>query len=264
MGGTADGGQTAGQDAPEDLVSVREAAQAVGFTPPTVHLWIRRGRLIVQPGPGVRRVSLAAVPALCAPVDPQTPPEARLVYEVAQAARVDRDRIRIWVRQGLLLSWPGPHGMLVREADVRAVAQQQAEARRRRVMDRNDIPQPGPGDLVSVREAAHAVGLTPGVVHSWIARGMLTVRASRQGRRVSLSAVHALCAAPEPQAPDEARRVSDVALAVDVPPWRMAAWLRRGLLPSWQSSHGLLVREADVRALAQLRIGAPSGDKAGA
>jgi len=263
MGGTADGGQTAGQGAPEDLMSVREAAQAVGFTPPTVQLWIRSGRLIAQPSPRGRRVSLAAVRAVCAPCDPQTPPEARLVYEVAQAARVDKDRIRIWVRQGLLPSWSGPHGMLVREADVRAVAQQQAEARRR-ARDRNDSPQPGPEALVSVREAAHAVGLTPGVVHSWIARGMLPVRASRQGRRVSLSAVHALCAAPEPQAPDEARRVSDVALAVDVPPWRMAAWLRRGLLPSWQSSQGLLVRETDVRALAQLRVGAPSGDKAGA
>ncbi len=34
MAGTADGGQTAGQDAPEDLVSVREAAHVVGFTPP--------------------------------------------------------------------------------------------------------------------------------------------------------------------------------------------------------------------------------------
>ncbi len=33
-------------------------------------------------------------------------------------------------------------------------------------MDRNDSPQPGPEDVVSVREAAHEVGLTPGVVRS--------------------------------------------------------------------------------------------------
>jgi len=260
MAGTADGGQTVGQDAPENLVSVREAAQAVGFTPPTVQLWIRSGRLIAQPSPRGRRVSLAAVRAVCAPCDPQTPPEARLVYEVAQAARVDRERIRIWVRQGLLPSWSGPHGMLVREADVRAVAQQQTKARRR-ALDRNDSPQPGPEDLVSVREAAHEVGLTPGAVRSWIARGMLAVRASRQGRRVSLSAVHALCAAPEPQAPDEACLVSDVAPAVGVLTWRIVAWLRRGLLPSWRGPHGLLVRAGDVRALAQQRGLVPPSDE---
>jgi len=260
MGGTADGGQTAGQEAPEDLVSVREAAHAVGFTPPTVHLWIRSGRLSAQPSPRGRRVSLAAVRAVCAPCDPQTPPEARLVHEVAQAARVDKDRIRIWVRQGLLPSWSGPHGMLVRAADVRAVAQQQAEARRR-AMERNDSPQPGPEDLMSVREAAHEAGLTPGAVHSWIARGMLPVRASRQGRRVSLSAVHALSAAPEPQAPDEACRVSEVALAVGVPPWRIVAWLRQGLLPSWRGPQGLLVREEDVRALARQRGLLPPRDE---
>ncbi len=43
MGGTADGGQTASQAAPEDLVSVREAARAVGVTPPTVDSWISEG-----------------------------------------------------------------------------------------------------------------------------------------------------------------------------------------------------------------------------
>jgi len=125
MGGTADGGQTAGQQAPEDLVTVREAAQAVGVTPPTMHRWIRSGRLTVQPGPGALRVSLAAVRALCAPFDPQTPPEARLVYEVAQAVGMDRERIRGWARRGLLPSWQSRHGLLVREVDVRAVAHRQ-------------------------------------------------------------------------------------------------------------------------------------------
>ncbi len=249
------------QAIPADLVRVREAAKAVGITATTVHSWIRSGRLTVQPGPGVRRVSLTAVRALCAPLDPQTPPEARLVYEVAQAARLDRERIRIWTRQGLLPSWRSPHGLLVREADVRAVAEQQAG---RRAMGRNDSPQPVPEDLVSVREAAQDVGLKPGAVHSWIARGMLPVRASQQGRRVSLSAVHVLCAAPEPQAPDEARLVSEVAPAVGVPPWRMAAWLRRGLLFSWQSRRGLLVREGDVRALAKKQGVLLPGDESGA
>ena len=78
VGGTADGGLTTRQDTPEDLVRVREAAQAVGVTSPTVRLWIRSGWLIAQPSPRGRRVSLAAVYALCAPFDPQTPPDARL------------------------------------------------------------------------------------------------------------------------------------------------------------------------------------------
>jgi len=115
----------AGQDALSDLVTVWEAAQAVGLTAHAVHRWIRSGLLTVQPGPGVRRVSMSAVRALCAPSDPQTPPEARLVYEVAQAVGMDKERIRIWAQRGLLPSWRGRHGLLVRESDVRAVAQKQ-------------------------------------------------------------------------------------------------------------------------------------------
>ncbi len=119
--------QTAGQEAPEDLVTVREAAQAVGVWATTVHSWIRSGRLTAhaQPPPRGRRVNLSAVRALCAPSDPQTPPEARLVYEVAHAVGLPKWRIRIWAQRGLLLSWHGPHGRLVREGDVRAVAQKQ-------------------------------------------------------------------------------------------------------------------------------------------
>jgi len=113
------------QAVPADLVSVRDAAQAVGLTAPAVHRWIRSGWLTVPPGPGVRRVSLGAVRALCAPSDPQTPPEARLVYDVAQAVGLDRERIRIWAQRGLLPSWQSRHGRLVREADVRALAQKQ-------------------------------------------------------------------------------------------------------------------------------------------
>jgi len=122
--GKADSEQTAGQQVPEDLVTVWEAAQAVGLTPHAVHRWIRRGWLTVQPGPGMRLVSLTAVRALCAPSDPQTPPEARLVYEVAQAVGMDKERIRIWARRGLLPSWQSRHGRLVLEADVRTLAQQ--------------------------------------------------------------------------------------------------------------------------------------------
>ena len=38
-----------------------------------------------------------------------------------------------------------------------------------------------------------------------------------------------------------------------VPPWRIAGWLRRGLLPSWHGRQGRLVLVEDVRALAQQR-----------
>ena len=127
MGGTADGEQTAGQDAPEDMVTVREAAKAVGVVTSTVHSWVKAGRLTAHTQSFQRghRVSLGAVRALCAPSDPQTPPEARLVYEVVRAVGVSKGRIRIWAQRGLLPSWHGTHGMLVREGDVRALAQKQ-------------------------------------------------------------------------------------------------------------------------------------------
>jgi len=122
-------------------------------------------------------------------------------------------------------------------------------------MSGTDSPLATPLDLVTIREAAQAVGLRSGAVHSWIARGMLTAQASRQGRRrVSLAAVQALCVTPEPQAPEEALLVSDVAVVAGVPTWRITGWLRQGLLPNWQSPHGLLVRLADVTALAE-RLG---------
>ena len=66
--GTADDGQTP-QQAPEDLVRVREAAPVVGGTPSAVHAWIKRGRLIGQSCPAGRQVSRAAVHALCAPCE---------------------------------------------------------------------------------------------------------------------------------------------------------------------------------------------------
>ncbi len=125
MGGTADGGQTVAQEAPEDLMTVREAAQAVGVTDSSVYSWIKSGRLTAYGPRRGRRMSLAALRALCAPLDPQTPSEALLVYDVAHAVGLPKGRIRGWARRGLLPSWRGRHGLLVREADVRALAQKQ-------------------------------------------------------------------------------------------------------------------------------------------
>ncbi len=127
MGGTADSGQAAGQDAPEDLVTVWEAASAAGVTSPTVQGWIKRGRLTAYAPlpPRGRRVSLAAVHALCVPPDPQGLPPAVLVAVAARAVGLPSWRVRNWAQRGLLPSWHGPHGRLVREADVRALAQKQ-------------------------------------------------------------------------------------------------------------------------------------------
>jgi len=135
MGGTADSGQAAGQDTSEDLVSVREAAQAVGVAPSTVHGWIKSGRLTAHTqSPQGRRVSLAAVRVLAAPCDPQAPPEAVLVTVAARAVGVGKWHPTRWVRQGLLPSWHGRHGLLVREVDVRALAQKQG------LLPRSDEP----------------------------------------------------------------------------------------------------------------------------
>ncbi len=125
MGGTADGEQTAGQDAPEDLVSVREAAQAVGFSVASVNNWIKSGWLTVLPSPQGRWVSMSAVRALRAPPDPQTPPEARQARKVARAVGLPSRYMQAWMGRGLLPSWQSQHGLLVREADVRALAQKQ-------------------------------------------------------------------------------------------------------------------------------------------
>jgi len=125
MGGTADGGQAVGLDAPDDVVRVREAAQAVGFSVTSVNTWIKSGRLTAHPSPRGRRVSVSAVRALCAPPDPQTPADARTAREVARAVGLPSWRLQAWAGQGLLPSWRTPHRLLVREDDVRAFAQKQ-------------------------------------------------------------------------------------------------------------------------------------------
>jgi len=188
MGGTAGSGQTAGQDAPEDLVSVREAAQAVGFSPAAVHSWVTAGRLAVPMSSQGRRVSLAAVRALCAPADPQTPPEARLVYEVAQAVRLDRDRIRGWARRGLLPSWHGSHGLLVREVDVRALAQQSGA-----LDSAATAHTPLPSDFLLISDAARQAGMSRGRLYTWIRHGVAPVWPETGGRsHVRLADVMAL------------------------------------------------------------------------
>jgi len=166
-----------------DLVSVREAAQAVGVTPPAVHAWIRRGQLTAQLSPGVRLVSLAAAQALVTPPDPATPADAVALYEAIRLTGAFRHRIVSWVKQGLLVSWPGTHGRLVRLADVLALAQPPAPGG----------GPPMPADAYLIREAARHAGVSRNQVYSWITRGLLPVwSGSGTGRRVRLADVVAL------------------------------------------------------------------------
>ncbi len=176
------------QAVPADLVSVRDAAQAVGLTAPAVHHWIKSGRLTVQPGPGVRHVSLSAVRALCAAPDPQAPDEARLVSAVAPAVGVEPWRIAGWLRRGLLPSWHGRQGRLVRVADVQALAQQRAMA-----AAAAGASAPMPPDALSVRDAARLSGLSRDRLYTWTKQGLLPVwLAPGGGQRVRLADVTAL------------------------------------------------------------------------
>ncbi len=114
----------------------------------------------------------------------------------------------------------------------------------------NDSPQEVPENLVSVREAARVAGVTPATVRSWIKRGRLTAQPSPSGRRVSLAAVRALVASPDPQAPADAVAIYEAVRLTDVTRRHIEAWIRQGRLPSWRGRYGPLVRVADVQALA--------------
>ena len=189
----ADNGQTAGQDAPEDLVRVREAAQAVGFSVASVNNWIKSGRLAAPPSPQGRRVSLAAVQALVPLPDPATPADAVAVYEAIRLTGVSRSPIAIWLKQGRLPSWSGRYGTVVRVADVQALAQQRAMTV---AAGRNDTPMPA--DALSVRDVVRLSGVTKSRIYLWMKKGLLpTWLVPGVGQRVRLADVVALAERPE-------------------------------------------------------------------
>jgi len=188
MGGTADGGPIAAQQAPEDLVSVREAAQAVGVSPDAVQAWIKRGRLTVQPSPSGRRVSLAAVRALVAPPDPHAPADAVAIYEALRLTDVTRRNIETWVTQGRLPRWRGRYGPLVRVGDVQALAQQRAMT----VVVAGDGT-PLPADALSIRDVGRLSDVTKSRIYMWMKKGLLPVwPGSGTGQRVRLADVTVL------------------------------------------------------------------------
>ena len=118
----------------------------------------------------------------------------------------------------------------------------------------NDSSPAVPEDFVRVREAAQAVGVTTTTMHRWISRGRLTVQSAPGVRRVSLAAVQALVAPPDPHTtPADAVAIYEALRLTDVSRRTIVAWVKKGWLPSWDGRHGLLVRVEDVRTLARQR-----------
>ncbi len=176
------------QDAPEDLVRVREAAQAVGVTPTAVYKWIKSGRLTAQPSSSGRRVSLAAVQALVSPPAPPAPADAVAIYEALRLTDVTRRHIETWVTQGRLPRWRGRYGPLVRVADVQNLAQQRAMM----TAAAGDGP-PLPADALSIRDVVRLSGVAKSSLYMWMKKGLLPVwPGSGTGQRVRLADVTAL------------------------------------------------------------------------
>ncbi len=191
------------QDVPENLVSVREAAQAAGVTPAAVYKWIKSGRITAQPSPSGRRVSRAAVQALVTPPAPPAPADAVAIYEAVRLTDVTRRHIETWIRQGRLPRWRGRYGPLVRVADVQALAQQRAMAA---AVGRNDTPLPA--DALSIRDVGRLCGVTKGRIYTWMRKGLLPVwPGTGTGRRVRLADVTALAERQERGVPLQPRDV---------------------------------------------------------
>jgi len=192
------------QPVPENLVSVREAAQAVGVMPTTVHSWIKRGRLTAQPSPSGRRVSLAAVQALVPPPAPPVPADAVPIYEAMRLTDVSRRNIETWVTQGRLPSWHGRYGTVVRVADVQNLAQQRAMAAAAR---RNDTLLPA--DALSVRDVVRLSGVTESRLYMWMKKGLLPAwPVPGSGQHVRLADVMALTQRPGRALPPRPERES--------------------------------------------------------
>ncbi len=191
------------QEVPEDLMTVREAAQAVGVMPTTVHSWIKRGRLTAQPSPSGRRVSRAAVQALVPPLAPPVPADAVAIYEALRLTDVTRRNIETWVKQGRLPSWHGRYGTVVRVADVQNLAQQRAMAA---AAGRNDTPLPAAA--LSVRDVVRLSGVSESRLYMWMKKGLLPVwPGSGSGQRVRLVDVVALVERPGRALPPRPERV---------------------------------------------------------
>jgi len=117
-------------------------------------------------------------------------------------------------------------------------------------MSVNDSPQEVPEDLVTVREAARTSGVSAATLYYWMQQGRVAVYPGRRGRLVSLAAVQALVAPPDPDAPADAVAIHDAMRLAEVSRRDIVAWVKQGRLLWWQGRHGRLVRVADVRTIA--------------
>jgi len=192
------------QAVPADLVSVREAGQAVGVTPAAVYQWIKRGQLAVQPSPSGRRVSLAAVQALVPPPAPPVPADAVAIYEAVRLTDVTRSTVVAWVKQGRLPRWRGRYGPLVRVADVQNLAQQRAMT-----VAAAGKSTPLPPDALSIRDVVRLSGVTKGRLYMWMKKGLLPAwPVPGSGQRVRLADVVALAERPGRPLPPRPERES--------------------------------------------------------
>jgi DNA-binding transcriptional MerR regulator len=115
-------------------------------------------------------------------------------------------------------------------------------------------PHAEPEALVTVREAAQLVGVTPDTMWRWLQRGLLPAQPSTQGRLVSPAAVRAVAAA--------LGHPTEGVLDGYVPPFvanrqfglnamQVRRWAYTGKVASKPGRYGQLVRLVDVQALAE-------------
>ncbi len=128
------------QQAPDDLVFVKEAARDTGIPFSQLYRRIKHGELAAQKTPRGLVVSLSAVRRLVA-ADTSTAPLPALsgadatdwmpVLQAAMVAGVSRATLHWWVRKGLIPTQQGRYGTLVRPGDVRALATRHSRTRGR-------------------------------------------------------------------------------------------------------------------------------------
>jgi predicted site-specific integrase-resolvase len=123
---------------------------------------------------------------------------------------------------------------------------------------------PEPEALVTGREAAQVVGVSPKTVQRWIRLGLLSPEPHAHGRRVSVAAVRTLAASvhqPHPGAehrelPDDDAEylpISVAARVAGVGVTTVHTWARTGQVASRPHFHGRLVSLAAVRAEVEAR-----------
>ncbi len=117
--------------------------------------------------------------------------------------------------------------------------------------DRDGLPQQTPEDLVSVRAAARASGVSAAAIYYGIQRGRVAVYPGQRQRLISLAVAQALALPPDPHTPTDAVTIQEAARLTGVARNCLFGWVKQGRLPRWRGRHGNLVRVADARALAR-------------